>query len=163
MFIGHLPAGYVFSRVFADRLAQAAAMVGSILPDVDLLYFYTLGDRAVVHHHYWTHVPAFWVVLGVIIWSILRLVGSRYHLYVVPLLLGVFLHLCLDTIVGSIFWMYPFSDMTLTLIHVPALYDPWYLNFIWHWTFALEIAVVLCAGYVFVSNHLRKTVSSSRR
>lgn len=163
MFIGHLPAGYLLSRVFSDRATQAAVTVGSILPDIDLLYFYTLGERAVVHHYYWTHIPAFWVVLGAVVWSILRIARLRYHAYVAPLLLGVFLHLCLDSIAGSIFWMYPFSDTALTLVHVPALYDPWYLNFIWHWTFAVEIAVVLFAVYIFVRRQFRKTVLSNTR
>ena len=150
MFIGHLPAGYLASRGFAGRGAQVAVMVGSIAPDIDLLYFYTLGQRAVVHHEYWTHIPAFWLAAGLLIWGILhifRLPGAR----LVPLLLiGVMLHLCLDSIVGSVRWLAPFSDTTLTLFDVPARYQPWYLNFIFHWTFALEIAVVVAAAIVAV-------------
>ena len=55
IFIAHLPAGYlltktIFSRTLGARAVMAAALLGSITPDLDLLYFYTLDARQ-RHHH----------------------------------------------------------------------------------------------------------------
>lgn len=157
MFIGHLPAGYVLSRAFSDRRAQAAVLIGSVLPDADLLYFYTLSDRAVVHHEYWTHIPAFWLLVCGVTWIALQLTGSAYRIYVAPLLVGILLHLCLDSIAGSVLWFAPFSEAKVTLVHVPALYSPWVLNFIFHWTFLLELAVIVTAGLVYARRFLVRT------
>jgi len=66
MFIAHLPAGYLLSRSLlaclpleqrvplARRKLLAAGLIGSVLPDIDLIYFYLLADRLVGHHVYWT-------------------------------------------------------------------------------------------------------------
>lgn len=57
MFVAHLPAGYILSKFWKNKTAQYFLLIGSILPDLDLLYFYTIGQRAVVHHAYPTHSP----------------------------------------------------------------------------------------------------------
>jgi len=55
----------------------------------------------------------------------------------------------LDSIVGDIWWFAPFVDQRFSLFTVPALYKPWWLNFILHWSFALELAVVGSAVYLW--------------
>ena len=63
MFIGHLPGAYLLVRPFSERLPAAlfpAAMVGSVLPDIDLLAFYFVDNRAHHHHDYLTHRPILW-------------------------------------------------------------------------------------------------------
>jgi inner membrane protein len=79
------------------------------------------------------------VVLGVIrarraAWLALAILG-----------LNVLLHLVLDTVAGGIRWLWPFSDVELALTTVRARYHPWVLNFVLHWTFALEVALVVAA------------------
>jgi inner membrane protein len=59
------------------------------------------------------------------------------------------IHLFLDTIVGDIWWFAPFIDKSFALFIVPALYKPWWLNFLFHWSFALELAVVSWAAYLW--------------
>lgn len=149
MFVGHLPAGYILSSAFKDKSAQVAVLVGSVLPDIDLVYFYTVGQRAVVHHAYWTHMPFFWMCVCLILWPILKAIKPNLVIALPALFCGVILHLILDSITGSVFWLMPFSDWSLTLVTVPALYKPWQLNFIFHWTFALEIFVCGLAGFLF--------------
>jgi inner membrane protein len=59
------------------------------------------------------------------------------------------LHMVLDTVVGDIWWFAPFVDKPYAFFTVPAVYKPWWLNFILHWSFALELAFVLVAIYVW--------------
>jgi inner membrane protein len=70
---------------------------------------------------------------------------------------NIFAHLILDTIVGKIEWLYPFSNIAISLFEVPNVYGFWIYNFIFHWTFLLEIAVLFCAGFVLLrKNPFRK-------
>ena len=75
MFIAHLPAGYLWTRFIvmkrgmADvaspryRSLMALGLIGSLLPDVDMLYFYLIDNRQHLHHGYWTHIPLSWLML----------------------------------------------------------------------------------------------------
>jgi inner membrane protein len=58
-------------------------------------------------------------------------------------------HLCLDSIVGDIWWLAPFVDRPFSLFTVPALYQPWWLNFLLHWSFGLELGLVVWAVFVW--------------
>jgi inner membrane protein len=53
----------------------------------------------------------------------------------------------LDSIVGDIAWLAPFSDERFALFEVPAIFKPWWLNFVLHWSFALELVLVASAVY----------------
>lgn len=65
MITAHLPAGYVTGRCFASRgPVLAAALLGGILPDFDLIWFYWIEHRAFHHHAYWVHIPLFWTVVA---------------------------------------------------------------------------------------------------
>ena len=75
MITAHLPAGYLVGRLLTGpkRIVLVATTIGGVLPDVDLLYFYTVGACIISHHHYPTHWPLFWLaVLGVpiVIWHL---------------------------------------------------------------------------------------------
>jgi len=149
MVIAHLPAGYILSRAFKASWLAPAVMIGSLMPDIDLIYFYTIGQRAVIHHEYPTHMPVFWLCLALAAWPILAITAPRLVAIIPAFIGGVLLHLALDSITGSVHWLTPFSDHTTTLVKVTARYEPWLLNFIIHWTFVLEIAVCAVAGLVF--------------
>jgi len=153
MFIGHLPAGYLATTLLLDRAAVPAparrrllvvGLIASVLPDLDLLWFYTLGQRRQVHHAYLPHLPlacaVFFATAALLPW-IARARREAWIPWTIAAV-NVFLHLLLDTTAGGIRWLWPFSDAEFALGHVPARHDPWVLNFVLHWTFALEILLV---------------------
>ncbi len=141
MLTAHLPSGYVAARAFSPRLTWAlpVALVAAILPDIDLIWFYLIDERAFHHHKYWVHVPFFWAVIALMTWPFAKRAGKA-GLFAV--FFGVIaLHLFLDTIVGGIAWAMPFSDHLFHFFEVPALRGHWTLNFILHWTFLFEVLV----------------------
>jgi len=156
MFIGHLPAAYVLGCTAVYVLSQTksdsrnillAALVGGIIPDLDLIYFYTVGARQSVHHEYWSHTPYYWLLIYVGL-SLIALLLRRFGAFK---LLSVFfsavvLHLLLDTITGQIQWLYPASTKPFTLVQVPAVNEWWVTNFLMHWTFAIELFVIVLSG-----------------
>jgi inner membrane protein len=157
MFVGHAPAGYLLTgwigqrwptafQFLPRRSLLALGILASLLPDLDLLYFYTVDNRQHLHHSYWTHIPAFWlVVFGSLVTAGLALRSAKtVHLSLLTAV-NVYAHLALDTVAGKIRWLYPFSSQDIVLVSVPATHGWWVLNFVLHWTFALEIALVLIA------------------
>ena len=69
--------------------------------------------------------------------------------------LGGFTHMVLDSVVGDIAWLAPFSHEYFSLSHVEAIFEPWWLNFILHWSFALELGLVALAVYEWRRDHAR--------
>ena len=141
MFIAHLPTGYLISRCHPTlRCHTALLMLGSALPDVDLLWFYLI-DSSAPHHALLPHRPALWaVILGLgLCWPRLAVMG-----------LGGLLHLCLDSVVGQIAWGWPLTSHARPLIDVPATRTWWVMSFLTHWTFLLEIAICAVAAGVWV-------------
>ncbi|MEM8578635.1 MAG: metal-dependent hydrolase [Pseudomonadota bacterium] len=147
MMTAHLPAGYLavtaldhgFDR---DPLVWWAIVVGAVLPDLDMIWFYAVDGVAVHHHTYITHDPSLW--LGVLV---LGLIASSRALIGVGL--GAVSHMALDTITGVIAWGYGRVSFTGPLVEVPARFEPWPLNFLLHWTFALELALWVWAARVW--------------
>lgn len=148
MIIGHLPAGYVFSKLLAAKLASGinprhvivVGMLGAIAPDFDMLYFHLVDNRQHHHHSYWSHYPVVWLALLALasVWHRLAAKKDKTMLAVVFAAAGI-MHLLLDSIVGDIWWFAPFIDEPYALFTVPALYKPWWLSFVLHWSFALEL------------------------
>lgn len=159
MFIGHLPAGYVSAKLLFNRFTDTgvaakffilAGMLGAIAPDLDMFYFYLIDNRQNHHHTYWPHYPVLWLAMLVLssIWfkSATRKSGSACALI---FSINGFIHMLLDTIVGDIWWFAPLVDKPYAIFTVEAVYKPWWLNFILHWSFALEILVSVWALYVW--------------
>ena len=151
MLTAHLPSGYVAGRLLPQRISRLmpVALVASVLPDVDMLWFH-LVDRGAVHHHkYWVHVPFFWFVLAAVTLSVLARFG---HLATGLVFFGVILlHLVLDTIGGGIMWLAPFDTSLKTLVEVPADNGHWIASFILHWTFLAELAIWVWAVVLWFS------------
>ena len=158
MFLGHLPAGYLLTRGSlraglvrpSPQLSRSSiitlGLVGAVLPDFDLLYFYLIDDRQHLHHGYWTHIPSFWVAVFAVIFILAAVRGSvRLRTAALVLSVGVFGHLLLDTVVGKIRWLAPLSGRDFVLFDVPARYSWWVWNFVLHWTFAFELVLVVTA------------------
>lgn len=164
MFIGHLPAGYLVSHVLIKvikikpgsksyRRLIWTGLIASVIPDFDLLYFYLIDNRQTLHHHYFTHAPYFWVCF--FIFTILIAAMSRSRIMYAGslfILANTIMHLVLNTIVGKIRWGWPFFREDTVLFTVPAVYDWWVWNFVLHWTFLFEVAVVLLATLVFLAS-----------
>jgi inner membrane protein len=60
-------------------------------------------------------------------------------------LLAVWGHLLLDSVASDIWWLWPWLDSPFSLVVIPAIHTPWWLNFLLHWTFAVELGFVLLA------------------
>lgn len=165
MLVGHLPAGYLVSKLLARRMQVtdperrrflAAGMVGAIAPDLDMLYFYFFDHRQHHHHLYLPHLPVVWLVLLSVSSAWLCAVRRK----AMPLLAFAFsvnglVHMFLDTIAGDIWWLGPWVNKPFALVTVPARYQPWWLNFVLHWTFLLEVFVLLLAAYVWHGSRRR--------
>jgi len=162
MFVAHLFAGYLCTRQTIRRVGPCFPQENywniyvvfgvfcSVLPDFDLIYFYTIDNRQHLHHSYWTHTPIFWLFLSGLVYAVCRWVfNRRFGAICVILLFNTWLHLILDTVAGGIYWFYPFSDVNIQWMHIPARYDWWVLNYIIHWTFMLEICIIMAAVYIY--------------
>ena len=152
MMIAHIPAGYLATRRLLDaramdgrslRLLIALGLFASVFPDIDLLYFYLIDNRRTLHHEYWTHIPAFWAVLALGTFALCRL--ARFRLPLLPFAVffaNIFLHMILDTVAGGILWLYPWDSTSFVLVEVPSRFGWWLWNFILHWSFLFELAIL---------------------
>ena len=161
MFIGHIPAGYISTnavfRILPQRCIEKICLryallwgtIGSIFPDFDIFYLLLIGKRPHLHHKYWTHIPFYWVCIFLLIFSIVIAYEKRaLAIYLWIFSLNIFIHLFLDTIVGNIRWLYPFSSDGVVFFHVPALYNWGVWKFVFHWTFLFEIVIVAIATLI---------------
>ena len=155
MIIAHLPAGYILSRPllrFAEALGVSAkafmlaGVAGALAPDSDMLYFYAIDHGQHHHHSYVSHYPVLWfaLLLCSLLWFGLAKMKEKAALAVIFSLNG-FVHILLDSMAGDVWWLAPWVDRPFALISIPALYTPWWLNFILHWSFALELIIVAVA------------------
>ena len=159
MFIAHLPAGFITTKLLFPYAKGYSVsykaflfwgMFGAIIPDLDMFYFYLIDHHQHHHHRYASHFPIVWLCL-LIIASLWFYKASTRKNAVLALIfsLNAFIHLCLDSIVGDIWWFAPFIDQSFSLATVPAHYPYWWLNFILHWSFALEIIIISWATYLW--------------
>ena len=152
MFVGHLPASYILTtagqRAAGDnsKALLATGLVASVVPDADLAWFFFVDHRQVEHHAYLTHTPAFWIGIAALALAVCWMMKWRVGPYFVGIALAnLLLHLALDSIAAGVQWFWPLSDFEVNLVRVPARYDWWVWNFVLHWTFALELAVIAAA------------------
>jgi len=139
---------------------MALGLVGSLLPDLDIFYFYYIDLRQHLHHGYWTHMPLYWFLLfllSLMAALILKKPGLRSATVVV--FSNVCLHLVLDTIVGKVRWLAPFSSRDFVMFDVPAQYTWWIWNFILHWSFLFEVVILAGAGVLFTVSMRKKQLS----
>ncbi|RJT38484.1 metal-dependent hydrolase [Mesorhizobium waimense] len=145
MLFAHLPSGYILGR-FAQRRwrmtsgIMIAAMIGSVIPDIDMLYFHLVDGRRTHHHAYITHWPLFWAATGIFSLSLARWLGWPYLPLIGVFFAGTMLHMVLDTVASPIRWLMPFDCHAFELVTVAA-YGNWVVSFVL--TFALEL--LICA------------------
>lgn len=158
MFIGHLPAGYILSNIARERALNICAwkfvlltgLIGSVIPDIDLIYFYLIDGRQTHHHSYITHTPFFWLIIYLTSTTLSILFKNKKALYLTGIFTAsVLTHLLLDSITGKIYWGYPFSNEHLTLVDVEAKHSWWVMNFVLHWTFIFELLLFTASIIIF--------------
>jgi inner membrane protein len=155
MIVGHLPSGYVLAKLLAEKVAHIGAtprqillacLLGAIAPDFDMLYFHLVDNGKHHHHTYWSHLPIVWLSSLLLCMLCYKLTSRKKETMLSMLLvLAGIVHLILDSIVGDIWWLMPLVDKPYSLFGVPARFDPWWLNFILHWSFAMEMVLWLWA------------------
>ena len=145
MFIAHIPIGLVLARVITKRRLTlpviAIAAFGAIFPDLDLIRFYLLDNHQRHHHDYWTHIPMVWGLIMLVWLGLAKILKWPFGTLPLVFFVAVISHLILDTMAGAIEWGWPFSDRGFHLVTVPATQEKWYLSFLTHWTFALDIFI----------------------
>jgi len=135
-------------------------IVGSLLPDLDMFYFYFIDLRQHLHHGYWTHTPLYWLLLfGLILGAAIIMKKPRLRFAAMVMFSNVFIHLSLDTIVGKVRWLAPFSSRDFVMFDVPAQYAWWVWNFILHWSFLFEVVILAGAGVLFAVSMRMKQLS----
>jgi inner membrane protein len=171
MFIGHIPAGYIITTAILERRVPRqhphcsrylwCGLAAAVLPDFDLLYFYLVDNRQHLHHSYWTHLPVYWTAFAALGYCyglaarnpVIRLTTSL----VFANILG---HLFLDTVVGKIRWLHPYSEVDFVFFEVPARFGWWLWNFVLHWSFLFEVGVLAVAVFLFMKRKDRSCKST---
>lgn len=154
MITAHLPSGYLLGRT-AQRYTpphpwvMPAALIGAVLPDFDLIWFYLIDGQAIHHHRYWVHMPGFWLIVALVVLPLLRIMRRELLPVGRTFFAALLMHLCLDTIAGDIAWGWPFSDGFISLFTVPAAYDSFIWSYLLHWTFSLELMIWAAAIYLY--------------
>ncbi len=170
MFIAHMPSGYIVAKLVFRQLRKQpvvwkifliCALIGSVAPDFDLIYFYLWDHKQHHHHTYWPHYPIVWLSLLLINFLLLGLLPGlrKTLLYSAVFLFCGSIHLLLDTVVGDIWWLMPFVDKPFAFASVPRLVEPWWLNFFIHWSFLLEILTIVWAVCLWRKPAKRLSVS----
>lgn len=164
MFIAHLPAGYILTKVLPPQSKSAAlwatGLFFAVAPDLDLFYFYFFSARKIPHHAYVSHWPLAWIALAGVVFIISLLLHKRsWRPFIAIGLAAVLLHLALDSVAAEIYWLAPFSAKYVNLVEVPAKYSWWVYSFVFHWTFGLELGICIAAVIVLISS----LISARRR
>ena len=158
MITAHLPSGYITGRALAPSGPMLwAAILGGILPDLDLIWFYLIDGLAFHHHHYWVHIPGFWAFVALVTLPALAILRRAWLPAALAFFAGLTVHLLLDSIAGDIKWLWPLSDQFLHLVDVPARQSHWILNFILHPVFLAELAIWATALWLWFGQTERAT------
>jgi len=155
MFIAHMPAGFLLARRFlkTERVKPNyikflfVGLIASIAPDFDLAYFYLIDDRQHAHHSYWTHIPVYWVAIyALLVYPVYRLFDRLGVKLLSLFLICGLLHMSLDSIASGIKWLYPFNTDYHGIWRIPSVYGWWVANYLFHWTFILELLICSLAA-----------------
>lgn len=155
MILAHLPAAWLLAQAGRRCWPVAPALVplvtfAGIAPDLDLIWWALVDDMALHHHRHWAHAPAFWAVLAALILPLVQWGAPRWLPTACLCFGALFLHILQDSIVGDVMWLWPMSGDLFALFTVPATQGHWVLSFVFHWSFALELAIIFAAGLVWL-------------
>ena len=151
MLIAHAPAGYILGRTAnVKRNVMLAVLLASLLPDFDMLWFHLVDGGSVHHHRYWTHAPGFWVIIAAVTLPFIAVRKPHWQWPAILCFIAILLHLLMDTFVGDIMWLWPFSTDFFRIATVPATYSHWVLSFMLHWSFLVELLICTVALTLFL-------------
>ena len=147
MLIAHGPAGYLIGAV-ADRWRRRfdlvlSGVVGGLAPDLDAVGYH-VGIVEGFHRATPLHWPIVWIVL-LAIGIGLRFVQPRLGEILAILALAAVVHCGLDATMAPLFWAAPFHFHPVEMVEVPGGWQPYWLGFIFYWTFLPEIAIWIAA------------------
>ncbi|MHB1085725.1 MAG: peptidoglycan DD-metalloendopeptidase family protein [Thiobacillus sp.] len=157
MFFAHIPAGYLAGRAVLRgnqpgsnqpdylKWILVAGMTGGGFPDIDLLYSSWFDATPQHHHTYWTHLPIAWLGCVMLAWGVSRNRSVSIRLGLATFFAAWLSHLMLDSIAGDIWWLYPYIDQPFSLVSIQARHQPWWMNYLLHWTMALELLIITFA------------------
>ena len=153
MLIAHAPTGMLMAAVLIKLKPQAVSwqrwyLMGAVmglLPDLDMLWFYFVDHRQYHHHVYVPHWPIVWLSISVLALVWYGIKQSKAAACAVLLGLTGISHMVLDSVVGDIGWLKPWHDGLYAMFEVSNRYSAWQLNFIIHWSFAMELGLLLLA------------------
>lgn len=158
MFIAHMPAGFLLTRYLLKNERNEPdyikylliGLIASIAPDFDLAYFHLIDNRQHPHHSYWTHIPIYWVgIYSILLYPVYKWSGRIGVKLLSLFLLCGLLHMSLDSFASGIKWLYPFDKSYFGLWRVPSIHDWWVANYLFHWTFLIELVITSTALFVF--------------
>lgn len=160
MFLAHIPAGYVVSKTLLSHFREEQSktkwlmclgLLGSVLPDIDMFYFYLIDKQQHGHHSNWTHIPSYWIALLGISCLAAAIYKSRTLVVTSRIFITcVLLHLVLDSFTGGdIKWLHPFNHSYLSICSIPAENCYWIWNHLLHWTASVELLIISIAGLTF--------------
>jgi inner membrane protein len=163
MFLAHMPAGYMVSKLLLSQFRFDSSktkwllilgLLGSVFPDLDMLYFYLIDNRQHGHHSYWTHIPIYWVGLLGFSYLIAAFLKSRFLVAAATVFIGcILLHLSLDSFAGGgIKWLHPVNNSYIHIFTVPPRHSYWIWNYYLHWTALVELTIISCALFTFYKN-----------
>lgn len=143
-----------------QRWYLMGAVMG-MLPDLDMLWFYFVDHRQYHHHVYVPHWPIVWLSISVLALVWYGIKQSKAAACAVLLGLTGISHMVLDSVVGDIGWLKPWHDGLYAMFEVSNRYSPWQLNFIIHWSFAMELGLLLLAVWQWRRKRL-KSITTMR-
>ncbi|MFA6304747.1 MAG: metal-dependent hydrolase [Patescibacteria group bacterium] len=153
MLIGHLPAGYFLTRWLIkknrlpiSKLWLGLGLLGSVLPDFDIIYPILFKNSIGSHRYFFTYIPLFWLVLVLIGWLFYKIYKKSWLKYsTIIIFANVFLHLFLDTAFVGVRWLWPFYDGLIGVYNVGFTGGFLVDNYFHHWYWYLEIVIWLLA------------------
>lgn len=108
MIFAHLPSGYLLGRgLGGSRRVLAAVMIGSVAPDLDMLWFWLVDQGQTHHHRFWPHIPAVWALIALVTLPLTYWLARPWLPALAGFLAAILMHLVLDTLNGGIMWRWP--------------------------------------------------------
>lgn len=130
-----------------------------ILPDFDIFYLVARGQSALMHHHLITHTPIFWILLGLILYLLMKIFhfpkSKRLkRMFFLTFLISSLSHLFFDLFTGHIMLFYPFSKHFYTIFG-NLVADNLFSGYIGNPIFGLEV-LILFVFLFFLGNTFLK-------
>ncbi len=179
MFLVHAPVSYLANaglqkeKISTLKNSQKVfiavlSLIFGILPDFDFLLLMMFDRPSYTHHDFFTHTPAYWIVLWLLLVIIMKLVYPLFNRETkefiskdfLNIILNTFLiaglsHFFADLLVGNIMVFYPFSNEHFTLLRY--IFEPSYFTgYFVSVYFAIEIIILAVFFWVFSKKFLIK-------